>query len=462
MRKLLLFALLIGSTQLSFAQSNCFNLGNGEDGGYHATANTTLAGGTYNFTSFTIDAGVTVNVTGNDKLIVYCQGTVAIDGYLSANGGNGTDGITFSAAGTGGIGVAGGANGGNGTYSDSEGELTGSNGLFTGGGAGGDAWSGGGGAGYAIVGGDSGNPAGGFGGIVYGSSDLEGLLPGSGGGGGSGGYSCGAGGGGAGGGVIVFNADAFILGAAGVISADGGNGGSDGAGNCGGGGAGSGGAIWIAANTLTNNGLISAIGGTGGASNLPDDPFFGLGGNGSVGRIRLDYTTLAGTGNVNPASGSTFEIIDLTTTLNATTISSNQDGATYEWVDCDNGNAVIPNETSQDFTPSVDGNYAVIVTLNGCSEISECVSFMVSGIDDLNNSPFMFFPNPTDGELTLQTNQNFESYLIEIYNGNGQLVYSTNETLNTVTLDVSTFKSGMYYMSLTNDTFNQKLKFIRK
>src|SRR5688572_21215575 len=114
------FLALLGA---SYAQ--CFNSGTGVDGPYSATTNTTLAGGTYNFTTFNIEAGATVTVTGNQPLIIYCTGEVMIHGTLTASGGNGMDGVTYVSGGTGGIGVAGGANGGDGTFASGFGPLNG-------------------------------------------------------------------------------------------------------------------------------------------------------------------------------------------------------------------------------------------------------------------------------------------------------------------------------------------------
>ena len=131
MKKILL-SLVIGFSSLAYSQT-CFDVGTGADGAYLATANTTLAGGTYNYTSFTINPGVVVSVTGNAPLIIYCQGVLTINGTLSVRGGNGTDGITSVSEGFGGVGVAGGGNGGNGSYSTSAGGLAGLDGGNAGG-----------------------------------------------------------------------------------------------------------------------------------------------------------------------------------------------------------------------------------------------------------------------------------------------------------------------------------------
>lgn len=364
-----LLLLTFGWSFIGLSQT-CFDTGTGVDGAYSATTNSTLPGGTYNFTSFTIDPGVVVSVTGTAPLEIYCQGAMNINGTLSVNGGNGTDGIVSVGAGVGGLGVAGGGNGGDGNYSTSTGQLPGNDGTNTGGtGTAGMGWSGGGGAGYATAGQASGGATGGFAGAAYGTTDLMILTSGSGGGGGSGGFSCGSGGGGAGGGIIILHAPSIYIAAGGLITANGGDGGSDGTGNCGGGGAGSGGTIWIETTALSNNGSISAIGGLGGASAIPGAPYYGVGGNGSDGRIRLDGTA-SGSGTTNPPVGyfGTAPGIPLTNQAfticyaETVTVGSNTYSATGMYTDtivtaggCDSivetDLTVLPfNETTQSFT----------------------------------------------------------------------------------------------------------------
>jgi hypothetical protein len=311
---------LIGIASFAKAQT-CFNTGNGANGVFTASSNTTIAGGSYSFTIFNINAGVLVTVTGTVPLKIYATGAVSINGTLSANGGNGTNGITSFSAGLGGIGIAGGGNGGNGSFSSNTPSLVGSPGTGLGSvNNQGSAWSGGGGAGYATVGFSSGSVGNGLGGPIYGNATLTTLDAGSGGGGGSGGINCGAGGGGAGGGLILINSAVSVsLGAFGVIQVNGGNGGSDGGGNCGGGGGGSGGTIWLASPVVSNNGVIRALGGNGGVSAIPGTPFFGTGAAGANGRIRVDVNgTLTGTGTVQPTVGSTFSISILNASLSNT------------------------------------------------------------------------------------------------------------------------------------------------
>lgn len=152
-----------------------------------------------------------------------------------------------------------------------------------------------------------------------------------------------------------------------------------------------------------------------------------------------------------------------TTTLSGETLSSTITGDSYQWVDCDNNYTPIVGETSSSFTAINNGSYAVVVTTNGCSDTSACMPVNSTGIQDNNlNQGFTFYPNPSDGELTLQIINAVNPYLIEVYNVNGQLVYSRKETLSKTSIDVSRFNSGLYFMTLTNDNLNQRIKFIRK
>lgn len=356
------------------AYAQCGPSGNGSDGPYNATSNTTLTGGTYNYTTFNIDPGVVVTVTGTQPLVINCTGNATISGSLIANGQDGAPGVTYTSGGSGGAGVAGGGNGGNGSFSSPTGPLPGTAGTGPGGsGTQGDGWSGGGGAGYTTTGASSGG-VGGSGGPSYGTIQISGTDAGSGGGGGSGGYDCGAGGGGGGGGYIAIHAPSITIASTGVISADGGDGGSDGTGNCGAGGGGSGGSIWLTSPTITNNGTLSATGGTGGASAIAGPPYFGTGGNGSDGRIRLDYDQLAGSGTTLPAVGYTTGISPLVSSMSTTnencagdstgtavvTVMNGQQPYTYMW------SHALPNSPTQ--TGLGAATYTVVITdANGCT-----------------------------------------------------------------------------------------------
>jgi len=64
------------------------------------------------------------------------------------------------------------------------------------------------------------------------------------------------------------------------------------------------------------------------------------------------------------------------------TLSSVQNDAMYQWLDCDNNFSPITGASSQTFTPLNSGNYAVQVTYNGCTSISECILVDFTGLNE--------------------------------------------------------------------------------
>ena len=57
-------------------------------------------------------------------------------------------------------------------------------------------------------------------------------------------------------------------------------------------------------------------------------------------------------------------------------------GTTYQWVDCNNNFAVISGETNSIFSTQNSGDYAVEVTINDCSAISDCYNIYNNVIVD--------------------------------------------------------------------------------
>ena len=91
----------------------------------------------------------------------------------------------------------------------------------------------------------------------------------------------------------------------------------------------------------------------------------------------------------------TVQGIDATVTNNGNSLVSNQTGAQYQWVDCDNGNTDIPGATQQTYVPTeIIGNYAVVVTIGSCSESSNCELVDFTSVEELNGNAVLIYPNP--------------------------------------------------------------------
>lgn len=56
-------------------------------------------------------------------------------------------------------------------------------------------------------------------------------------------------------------------------------------------------------------------------------------------------------------------------------LSAVQTNASYQWVDCDNGNTDISGQTSMTYAPTFSGSFAVKITTEECQVTSDCKSF---------------------------------------------------------------------------------------
>ena len=90
----------VGTLSGIFRYTIVLDVGNGSDGAFAPTSNvlidTTVNGGVFNYTSFTIPAGVTVTARGPNPLVIKCLGDVTIDGVLDLKGGDGIVAIFLS------------------------------------------------------------------------------------------------------------------------------------------------------------------------------------------------------------------------------------------------------------------------------------------------------------------------------------------------------------------------------
>lgn len=154
--------------------------------------------------------------------------------------------------------------------------------------------------------------------------------------------------------------------------------------------------------------------------------------------------------------------IDTTISQTANTISSNVSGATYQWIHCEN-NSIIPGATNQSYTPLQGGSYAVIVSLNGCTDTSTCAIFHSVGLDDYSVNDFCSIsPNPSYGNFTIETFRATETS-IKIYNLTGQVVYESQSPKFTTThkVDISSQASGVYFVEVKQRDRCNRMKVVK-
>lgn len=136
--------------------------------------------------------------------------------------------------------------------------------------------------------------------------------------------------------------------------------------------------------------------------------------------------------------------LSVSVTLNNTGLLANQANATYQWIDCGNGNAVIPGAVNQSFSPAQNGSYAVIITNNSCADTSACTS--VSGLSTENQAwaNLKIFPNPVSEVLQLEWDAAWIPSEISIWDIQGRKLASYSGNLIAQTIPVSSYTPGLY------------------
>ena len=136
--------------------------------------------------------------------------------------------------------------------------------------------------------------------------------------------------------------------------------------------------------------------------------------------------------------------------VNNSTLTANQAGATYQWLDCTNGNTTISGETNQSFTPTAGGDYAVIVTFNGCTATSDCIGSSV-GLYELIRNTIKLYPNPTNGIYTIDLGEDHSLVEVEITTSIGQII-SNEAFVDIKQIDGNlSGPTGVYLVKITLD-----------
>lgn len=128
----------------------------------------------------------------------------------------------------------------------------------------------------------------------------------------------------------------------------------------------------------------------------------------------------------------------------------------YQWVDCNNDNAPITGETSQVFEPSENGSYAVEISSELCSIISDC--FDITSLDILSpvyNSNILTYPNPVKELLVIELGQSeLNEIMLVDMSGRIVLIKAANGD-EVITLNLSNMLEGSYILTNKNHSFTR-------
>jgi hypothetical protein len=144
------------------------------------------------------------------------------------------------------------------------------------------------------------------------------------------------------------------------------------------------------------------------------------------------------------------------------TLTAAATGVTYQWVNCP-GNSPVAGATSQVFTATANGDYAVIITDNNCTDTSAC--FTVSGIGISEQdfaSSISLYPNPNEGRFTIDLGANYNDVTVVITDLTGRVVF-TQDAIDAQVIPVElNAAAGIYTMQIMTEGRTAVLRLVKE
>lgn len=142
--------------------------------------------------------------------------------------------------------------------------------------------------------------------------------------------------------------------------------------------------------------------------------------------------------------------IDTTVIVSGAMLTTAQQGATYQWFNCDSLMA-LPGETNAVYDVTINGSYAVALQLNGCTDTSACVLITNAGlIENAAANLYSIAPNPTTGALTVYA-PSVHDYRVQLFDVTGSLVYSNRFVTDRPTFSIEHLPAGVYWLRINGE-----------
>ncbi len=158
----------------------------------------------------------------------------------------------------------------------------------------------------------------------------------------------------------------------------------------------------------------------------------------------------------------TINSVDITLTIiSDVSLQANTSTAQYQWVDCDDSFNPIMNETNQLFVASINGNYAVEISENGCVDTSDCYVIDNVGNKEMTTSRVSVYPNPTVDFVTIELgSSSFQT--IEVLDTWGRIVNTLSIGSSEVIVDLQKMQRGIYYLKIISENATQIEKVVKE
>lgn len=126
----------------------------------------------------------------------------------------------------------------------------------------------------------------------------------------------------------------------------------------------------------------------------------------------------------------------------------------YQWWNCTASSPVL-GQTAPTYVPTANGSYAVIATVNGCTDTSACVIVANVGLDEGTSGNLVFYPQPTSTELLWQFTdaQALSIRTVVLRDLRGAVVAEQSAQAGENRLNVRGLPAGLYLLQCGHATY---------
>ncbi len=126
---------------------------------------------------------------------------------------------------------------------------------------------------------------------------------------------------------------------------------------------------------------------------------------------------------------------------------SDASAASYQWVSCDNGYAILPDDTTWKLQPVQTGSYAVIINKGGCIDTSACYNIIGTKVENIPpGSANVIYPNPCDNELNIVFEGKQDGRTVKILDASGKVCISEAASDRAVRLNTKHLAPAVYML----------------
>jgi hypothetical protein len=155
--------------------------------------------------------------------------------------------------------------------------------------------------------------------------------------------------------------------------------------------------------------------------------------------------------------------INANISINADTLSALPSGASYQWIDCST-NLPIANETNQSFLATANGVYACNVTINGCTETSNCITVNHLALQLENLASVYLLPTTVASEYTVHLPVDAKNYKVQVFDCIGKKIeeFSLTSNKSSILPTIKLPSAGLFLVSIYSSSNKYIFKVIGK